>query len=173
MFNFEDVGQSLERQSGVVPPGLYKAKLVDVDFKPTQKGGTFWKVTLQTDSGKVWMNYTHDNPSDVAQRIGREGFTDLLFAGQIPLQFESLEVLQAKAVNKELLIEVYNQDEGENAIKAYVGSAWRLDGSHRAGDKRKLDPIVLGPNGKKPIKSKKANTFKQPSSFEEGQELPF
>jgi len=76
-FDTDDYNPS-DRDFEVLPKGEYTLKAIEAEEKPTNaKDGSYIAVTFEVAKGdatgrKIWMNFNINNPSDKAEKIGRE-----------------------------------------------------------------------------------------------------
>lgn len=157
LFSVENIGQSLEGGT-ILPLGYYRVAITEVDLKQTKSGnGDFFNLTFSIVGPEefarrnIKARYTLNNKStgaEVAMRIGRERFADLLYCVQYLKDFPSVEILRQNIIGKELLIETDMEAGQDGKEYSIVCNTWSLGGKHR-NDKRNQDPLPkLGPNGK-------------------------
>ena len=77
-FDVEEVEVDEPRDYKPIPAGEYKLQALEAEEKETaKKNGTYIKVKFEVVNGShsgryIWSNFNINNPSDIAQRIGRQ-----------------------------------------------------------------------------------------------------
>ena len=77
-FDLDEVEIDVQQDYRPFPKGNYKLQAVEAEEKETAKrNGTYIKVKFEVVSGEhtgrlLWENFNVSNPSEVAQRIGRQ-----------------------------------------------------------------------------------------------------
>jgi hypothetical protein len=108
-----------------VPKGRYLCVIDDTEMKQTKdKKGSYLEVTHQIISPKeykgrkVWARLNVNNPSEIAQRIGREQFNALCMATVKTLEVDKTERLHAKRVIVHVGIDK-SGDEPQNKVTGW------------------------------------------------------
>jgi hypothetical protein len=85
-FNAREVEPAKPRDSEAIPAGWYRAWIIGSEKKPTKRGdGSYLELVWEVVDGphakrKVWDRLNIDNPSKVAQDIGREALSAICHA---------------------------------------------------------------------------------------------
>lgn len=130
-FDASTVEPAVPRTHDVLPPGRYPAQVIESEVKATNAGtGQYLSLTLEVVDGphagrKLWDIINLINPSETAQRIGREQLSALCHAVGVtlasnsdPLHFKPLlvtvHVLPAGVDRKG-----YERKTPKNEVKGY------------------------------------------------------
>jgi hypothetical protein len=108
----------------VIPAGDYEVVITNSEIKPTSKGdGKILKLTLQIVSGpeqnkKVFDQLNTQNPSEVAQKIGRAALSAICRAVNVLTPKDSAE-LHMKPLRAKIIVENDPQYGMKNKVKSY------------------------------------------------------
>ena len=128
-FDTKDFETSTTGDYDVMPVGEYTLKATDSEMKETKKGdGAYLAVTFEvlgpTHAGrKVWQNFNIHNPSEKAQRIGREQVAGWARAAGKPNATDSDELLERKFQAKLGIEKGTGGYSDKNIIKAFLAPA--------------------------------------------------
>lgn len=129
----------------VMPKGEYTLKATDCEMKKTKNGdGAYLAVTFEVVKGsfagrKVWQNFNIHNPSDKAQKIGREQVAGWARACGKPNANDSDQLLE-RQFNCRLDIEKGTGGYSDkNIIKAFLSEGESSKASGDTPKKSKFD----------------------------------
>ena len=127
-FDLDEVEIDVQQDYRPFPKGNYKLQAVEAEEKETAKrNGTYIKVKFEVVSGEhtgrlLWENFNVSNPSEVAQRIGRQQLVAWATACNKPDATDT-DVLIGKTFEASVDIEKGTGGyEDSNKIKGYLRS---------------------------------------------------
>ena len=127
-FDLDEVEADVQQDYRPFPKGNYKLQAVEAEEKETAKrNGTYIKVKFEVVSGEhtgrlLWENFNVSNPSEVAQRIGRQQLVAWATACNKP-DANDTDVLIGKTFEASVDIEKGTGGyEDSNKIKGYLRS---------------------------------------------------
>jgi len=127
-FDLDEVEVDAQQDYRPFPKGNYKLQAVEAEEKETAKrNGTYIKVKFEVVSGEhtgrlLWENFNVNNPSEVAQRIGRQQLVAWATACNKPDATDT-DVLIGKTFEASVDIEKGTGGyEDSNKIKGYLRS---------------------------------------------------
>ena len=128
-FDLNEVEADIQQDYRPCPKGDYKLQAVEAEEKETaKKNGMYIKVKFEVVSGEhtgrlLWENFNISNPSEVAQRIGRQQLVAWATACNKP-DASDTDVLIGKTFEASVDIEKGTGGyEDSNKIKGYLRSA--------------------------------------------------
>lgn len=130
----EKVEASRPRSFDNLPRGKYPCIINDSVEKKTKAGdGKYWEFEFEVVKGdfqkrKLWARLNIENPSEVAQRIGREQFKALCVAAGKP-DAKTSEALHGKHVVALVSIEQNAERGPQNRVDGFQSPAeWKEEG---------------------------------------------
>lgn len=130
-WNTSDYQASEPRNFEPLPKGRYLCQLDDTEMKPTKdKRGSYLECTFtvvapkEHRGRKVWARINVNNPSEIAQRIGREQFNALCLATVGTTEVRKTESLHNKKCILHISIDRSTEDPTNrvNGFEKYDGS---------------------------------------------------
>lgn len=180
MFKVQQISESRD-QSGVLAAGFYRVAITSLELKPTKNNqGKCFHLAYNVVAPEAQMNaevkdfILWEHPNASAQEGGHIKLADLLFTLQME-GFESIQELERNVKNKELVIEIISEESelnGRMYLNARVENYFSLGGKNRK-EKKTLKPLVLGSNGKEPIKQRQKKVSAITSQSQTFDDVPF
>jgi hypothetical protein len=108
----------------VVPAGDYEVVITESKLEPTKKGdGKYLKLTLQIINGpeqnkKIFDQLNTQNPSEIAQKIGRAALSSICRAVNVLTPKDSAE-LHMKPLRAKVIVNNDPQYGMKNEVKSY------------------------------------------------------
>jgi hypothetical protein len=128
---FDTQNEKADTGFEVLADGQYQAMILGMTYKATKAGtgfylaGTFLLVGGPADGRKIFHNFNIENQNDVAQRIGRGQFKQLLSALGITQTIETPDQAEMICQDKYLTLQLTSEkdrrdDKLKNVIKKFL-----------------------------------------------------
>lgn len=141
----DEYEESAPRNFDPVPKGAYVCIIDDIEEKQTKKkDGTYFEIVLHVDEKgefkgrKLWARLNVHNPSEMAERIGREQFKALCSAAGKP-GVQKTEMLHGKKVT--CFVSIKQGDSGPmNQVDGFAAPEARADSDDEDDEKPLRSP---------------------------------
>lgn len=165
-FNAREVAPAEPRSSDPVPPGWYRAWIIDSEMKPNKAGtGRYLELTWEIVEGphakrRIWDRLNVENPKQTAQDIAREALSAICHATDV-LEMTHTGQLHGIVCAVKVQIERQPGYNDKNIIKGYAA-----DGDPRASN---TTPAKIGAGARQAVPGQRHPALED----KDDDELPF
>lgn len=151
-FNVADVEVNAPAEYSPIPDGEYTLKAIESEEKSTARGdGSYIKVKFEVAKGEytgrlLWQNFNINNPSETAQRIGRQQLVSWATACGKPDADDTDKLLDKPFLASVSIERGTGGYKDSNRIKAFLFDSTPVVKSSAAKPAPKAPPATKGAN---------------------------